>query len=37
MINSSISIKEFLDVLASKEPTPGGGAASALVGAIGTA
>ncbi|WP_296971660.1 cyclodeaminase/cyclohydrolase family protein [Tepidanaerobacter sp. EBM-38] len=35
MINSSI--KEFLDVLASKEPAPGGGAASALVGAVGTA
>ncbi len=35
MIDSSI--KEFLDALASKEPAPGGGAASALVGAIGTA
>lgn len=32
-----ISCGEFVDVLASKEPVPGGGGASALVGAIGTA
>ncbi|MBR2547914.1 MAG: cyclodeaminase/cyclohydrolase family protein [Eubacterium sp.] len=31
------SIKDFIDVLASDEPTPGGGGASALVAAIGTA
>ena len=31
------SIKEYLDVLASQEPTPGGGSAAALVGALGTA
>lgn len=31
------SCKEFIDVLASKEPVPGGGGASALIGAIGTA
>lgn len=31
------SIKDFVDVLASDEPTPGGGGASALVAAIGTA
>lgn len=31
------SCKEFIEVLASDEPTPGGGGASALVGAIGTA
>ncbi len=31
------SIKDFVEVLASDEPSPGGGGASALVGAIGTA
>ena len=31
------SCKDFIDVLASDEPTPGGGGASALVAAIGTA
>jgi len=31
------ALKEFIELLASKEPAPGGGAASALVGAIGTA
>lgn len=34
---SEISVKEFAEVLASKEPVPGGGGASALVGAVGTA
>lgn len=34
MINSSI--KEYLDILASNEPAPGGGSASALIGALGT-
>lgn len=31
------SCEEFVEVLASKEPVPGGGGAAALVGAIGTA
>ena len=31
------SIKDFAAVLASREPVPGGGGASALVGALGTA
>lgn len=31
------AIKEFVELLASQEPAPGGGAASALVGAIGVA
>lgn len=31
------SIKEYLSVLASQEPTPGGGSAAALVGALGLA
>lgn len=33
----SMSIQEFLDVLSSKEPVPGGGGASALAGALGNA
>ncbi len=32
-----MTYREFIAVLASKEPTPGGGGASALVGALGTA
>ena len=31
----SMTIQEFLDVLSSKEPVPGGGGASALAGALG--
>ena len=31
------SFEEFIDVLGSKEPVPGGGGASALVGAAGCA
>lgn len=34
---SDMSCREFIEALASDEPTPGGGGASALVGAIGTA
>ncbi|MGI5978542.1 MAG: cyclodeaminase/cyclohydrolase family protein [Oscillospiraceae bacterium] len=34
---SDMTVQTFTDVLASKEPVPGGGGASALVGAIGTA
>jgi len=34
---SSLSLSEFLDALASAEPTPGGGTASAVTGAMGTA
>lgn len=30
-------IQDFLDVLSSKEPVPGGGGASALCGAVGNA
>ena len=31
------SCEYFVDVLASKEPVPGGGGAAALIGAVGTA
>lgn len=34
---SEYTIKDFLSLLASREPAPGGGAASALVGAVGAA
>jgi methenyltetrahydrofolate cyclohydrolase len=34
---SSLSLSQFLDALASAEPTPGGGTASAVAGAMGTA
>lgn len=34
---TKLSSVEFVEILASKEPVPGGGGASALVGAIGTA
>lgn len=34
---ADMSCREFIEALASDEPTPGGGGASALVGAIGTA
>ena len=34
---TNLNCAEFIKVLASKEPVPGGGGASALVGAIGTA
>lgn len=37
MSEESIELRTFLDRLASNEPTPGGGAASALVGALGAA
>lgn len=37
MLLSEYNIKDFISILASKEPAPGGGAASALVGAIGNA
>lgn len=37
MLFSDLSVRSFTDVLASNEPVPGGGGASALVGAIGTA
>ena len=34
---TTVSCRKFVEVLASKEPTPGGGGAAALVGAVGTA
>lgn len=37
MFFAELSTKEFTDILASKAPVPGGGGASALAGAIGTA
>ena len=33
----NLSLKEFAAALSGKEPVPGGGGASALVGAVGTA
>ena len=36
-MEESMTIQEFLDVLSSKEPVPGGGGASALAGALGNA
>ncbi|TYP52433.1 cyclodeaminase/cyclohydrolase family protein [Thermosediminibacter litoriperuensis] len=37
MTLSEFNIKDFVSILASKEPAPGGGSASALVGAVGSA
>ena len=37
MDHAKLSCSEFVSVLASKEPTPGGGGAAALVGAVGVA
>lgn len=37
MTDASVSINEFVEVLASSEPAPGGGGAAGLCGAIGTA
>ena len=34
---SDLSCKEFIELLGSDQPTPGGGGAAALVGAIGVA
>jgi formiminotetrahydrofolate cyclodeaminase len=37
MTFTQLSCEEFVEILASKQPVPGGGGAAALVGAIGTA
>ncbi|OQB25052.1 MAG: Methenyltetrahydrofolate cyclohydrolase [Firmicutes bacterium ADurb.Bin182] len=37
MAHTDLNCKEFVDILSSKEPVPGGGGASALVGAMGIA
>ena len=37
MYQAELKILEFIDLLASKEPAPGGGAAAALAGALGSA
>ena len=37
IMNNNISLGQFLDDLAGKAPTPGGGSAAALIGALGAA